>query len=109
MIPGYKDKVHRDTPVERLQGSVERVTQAWAEQKVIREFMVFLQSHGAGTARAASIYKTYGDQAVSLSVNGKVTVITGCPGVGKTTVLKSWRAGTGPSPERSGTRCVRAV
>jgi len=42
----------------------ERVTQAWAEQKVIREIMVFLQSHGVGTARAVRIYKTYGEQAV---------------------------------------------
>ncbi len=42
----------------------ERVTRAWAEQKVIREIMVFLQSHGVGTARAVRIYKTYGDQAV---------------------------------------------
>ncbi len=42
----------------------ERVTQAWAEQKVIREIMVFLQSHGVGMARAVRIYKTYGDQAV---------------------------------------------
>ena len=42
----------------------ERVTEAWAEQKVIREIMVFLQSHGVGTARAVRIYKTYGDQAV---------------------------------------------
>lgn len=42
----------------------ERVTNAWAEQKVIREIMVFLQSHGVGTARAVRIYKTYGDKAV---------------------------------------------
>ena len=42
----------------------QRVTQAWAEQKVVREIMVFLQSHGVGTARAVRIYKTYGDQAV---------------------------------------------
>jgi exodeoxyribonuclease V alpha subunit len=41
-----------------------RVTSAWAEQKVVREIMVFLQSHGVGTARAVRIYKTYGDQAV---------------------------------------------
>jgi len=41
-----------------------RVTEAWAEQKVIREIMVFLQSHGVGTARAVRIYKTYGDEAV---------------------------------------------
>jgi len=42
----------------------ERVTKAWAEQKVVREIMVFLQSHGVGTARAVRIYKTYGDSAV---------------------------------------------
>jgi exodeoxyribonuclease V alpha subunit len=42
----------------------QRVTAAWAEQKVIRSIMVFLQSHGVGTARAVRIYKTYGDAAL---------------------------------------------
>ena len=46
------------------QKRLERVTSAWAEQKVIREIMVFLQSHGLGTARAVRIYKTYGDEAI---------------------------------------------
>ena len=41
-----------------------RVTSAWAEQKVIREIMVFLQSHGLGTSRTVRIYKTYGDEAI---------------------------------------------
>ncbi len=40
------------------------VTGAWAEQKVIREIMVFLQSHGVGTSRSVRIYKTYGEQAI---------------------------------------------
>lgn len=44
---------------------MERVTGAWAEQKVIREIMVFLQSHGVGTSRSVRIYKTYGDQAIA--------------------------------------------
>lgn len=43
---------------------MEKVTGAWAEQKVIREIMVFLQSHGVGTARAVRIFKTYGDEAI---------------------------------------------
>ncbi len=43
---------------------LERVTGAWAEQKVIREIMVFLQSHGVGTSRSVRIYKTYGEQAI---------------------------------------------
>ncbi|CAM4435898.1 MAG: ATP-dependent RecD-like DNA helicase [Legionellaceae bacterium] len=42
----------------------EKVVSAWAEQKVIRTIMVFLQSHGVGTARAVRIYKTYGDDAI---------------------------------------------
>src|SRR6201996_8193031 len=42
----------------------QRITAAWAEQKVVREIMVFLHSHGVGTARAVRIYKTYGADAV---------------------------------------------
>ena len=30
----------------------ERITSAWDEQKVVREVMIFLHSHGVGTARA---------------------------------------------------------
>src|SRR5260370_2502460 len=41
-----------------------RITVAWAEQKVVREIMVFLHSHGVGTARAVRIFKTYGADAV---------------------------------------------
>ncbi len=43
----------------------QRVTRAWAEQRVVRDIMVFLQSHGVGTARAVRIYKTYGDEAIA--------------------------------------------
>jgi exodeoxyribonuclease V alpha subunit len=41
-----------------------RVVEAWSTQKAIRSIMVFLQSHGVGTARAVRIYKTYGDGAI---------------------------------------------
>jgi exodeoxyribonuclease V alpha subunit len=41
-----------------------RIKEAWAEQKVIREIMVFLHSHGVSTSRAVRIYKTYGDSAI---------------------------------------------
>jgi exodeoxyribonuclease V alpha subunit len=42
----------------------KRITQAWEEQKSVREIMVFLHSHGVGTSRAFRIYKTYGDEAL---------------------------------------------
>ena len=41
-----------------------QVVAAWAEQKAIREIMVFLQSHGVGSARAVRIHRLYGDEAV---------------------------------------------
>jgi exodeoxyribonuclease V alpha subunit len=43
---------------------METVASAWVEQKAIREIMVFLQSHGLGTARAVRIYKSYGNEAI---------------------------------------------
>ncbi|HBA89219.1 MAG TPA: ATP-dependent RecD-like DNA helicase [Geobacter sp.] len=43
---------------------MELVSSAWVEQKAIREIMVFLQSHGLGTARAVRIYKSYGNEAI---------------------------------------------
>src|SRR6266571_9385551 len=43
----------------------QRVIDAWSAQKIIREIMVFLHSHGVGTARAVRIYKTYGSEAIT--------------------------------------------
>jgi len=37
---------------------------AWAEQKVVREIMLFLHSNGVSTSRAVRIYKTYGENAI---------------------------------------------
>jgi exodeoxyribonuclease V alpha subunit len=45
---------------------LSRITVGWSEQKAIREIMVFLQSHGVGTARSVRIFKTYGADAVPL-------------------------------------------
>ncbi|MGP1925096.1 MAG: SF1B family DNA helicase RecD2, partial [Arsenophonus sp. NEOnobi-MAG3] len=42
----------------------QKISSALAEQKVVREIMVFLQSHGIGTSRAIRIYKTYGESAI---------------------------------------------
>jgi exodeoxyribonuclease V alpha subunit len=44
----------------------ERITAGWADQKIIREIMLFLHSNGVGTSRAVRIYKTYGVDAVRL-------------------------------------------
>ena len=43
----------------------KRIKEAWGEQKVIRQIMVFLHSNGVSTSRAVRIYKTYGEDAIS--------------------------------------------
>ncbi len=42
----------------------QRIKEAWNEQKIIREIMLFLHSNGVGTSRAVRIYKTYGADAI---------------------------------------------
>ena len=44
----------------------ERIVAGWAEQKVVREIMLFLHTHGVGTSRSVRIYKTYGAEAVAI-------------------------------------------
>ena len=44
----------------------KRIVSGWADQKVIREIMVFLHSHGVSTSRAVRIFKTYGNEAIAL-------------------------------------------
>ena len=44
----------------------ESIVAAWADQKAIREIMIFLHSHGVGTLRAVRIFKTYGADAIRL-------------------------------------------
>src|SRR5262249_42089491 len=41
-----------------------RIIAGWAEQKAVREIMLFLHANGVGTSRAVRIYKTYGSEAV---------------------------------------------
>ena len=43
---------------------VERIRKSWAEQKEIRNIMVFLQGHNVSTAHATKIWKTYGNDSI---------------------------------------------
>jgi exodeoxyribonuclease V alpha subunit len=43
-----------------------QIVAGWAEQKVIREIMLFLHTHGVSTSRAVRIYRTYGNDALQV-------------------------------------------
>jgi exodeoxyribonuclease V alpha subunit len=61
---------------------IQRIRESWQEQKAVRSIMIFLQSHGVGTARALRIYKTYGSQAIDLVRSNPYRLATDIWGVG---------------------------
>ena len=60
----------------------ERIVAAWAEQKMVREIMVFLHSHGVGTARAVRIFKTYGADAIQVMSENPYRLARDIHGIG---------------------------
>jgi exodeoxyribonuclease V alpha subunit len=59
-----------------------KIKAAWAEQKVVREIMVFLHSHGVSTSRALRIYKTYGENAIETVRADPYTLAKDIQGIG---------------------------
>jgi len=59
-----------------------KITAGWADQKVIREIMVFLHQHGVGTARAVRIFKTYGTDAIQVMSENPYRLARDIRGIG---------------------------
>src|SRR5579872_6300035 len=55
---------------------------AWAEQKAVREIMIFLHSHGVGAARAVRIYKTYGADSIQVMTENPYRLARDIRGIG---------------------------
>lgn len=80
-----------------------RIKAAWTEGKAVREIMVFLHAHGAGSSRAVRIYKTYGERAVETVRADPYRLARDVPGIGfKTADGIAQRLGFAPdSPLRA--------
>jgi exodeoxyribonuclease V alpha subunit len=89
------------------------IAAAWAEQKAIKEVMIFLQGVGVSTSLAVRIYKKYGDASVSVVRHEPYRLAADVWGIGfKTADVIAAAVGIAPdSPERimpdSPTRCPR--
>src|SRR4028119_683872 len=59
-----------------------RIVSGWAEQKAVREIMIFLHSHGVGTARAVRIFKTYGYEAIQVMTEDPYRLAKDVRGIG---------------------------
>ncbi len=75
--PGKLKEVDGIGPVR-----AKRIAAGWADQKAIREIMLFLQSHGVAASRALRIYKTYGIKAISLMMENPYCLARDIKGIG---------------------------
>jgi exodeoxyribonuclease V alpha subunit len=81
------------------------ILSAWSEQKAVREIMVFLHSHGVGTARAVRIFKTYGSDAIQVMSENPYRLARDIRGIGfKTADVIAMKLGI----EKTATIRVRA-
>ncbi len=80
VIEAEPDRLREVTGIGQVRA--KRITDAWAEQKIVREIMVFLHSHAVGTARAVRIYKTYGADAVQVMTENPYRLARDIRGIG---------------------------
>lgn len=59
-----------------------RIVSGWAEQKAVREIMLFLHAHGVGTARAVRIFRTYGYDAITVMTEDPYRLARDIRGIG---------------------------
>jgi exodeoxyribonuclease V alpha subunit len=59
-----------------------KIAAGWAEQKAVRDIMVFLHSHGVGTSRAVRIFKTYGHDAIQVMTENPYRLARDIRGIG---------------------------
>jgi exodeoxyribonuclease V alpha subunit len=67
---------------------ITMIQKAWAEQKEIREVMLFLQSHGVSSGYGAKIYKQYGNEAIKVVQENPYRLATDIFGIGFITADK---------------------
>ena len=80
IIEAEPDRLREVTGIGAVRA--KRITEAWADQKIVREIMVFLHSHGVGTARAVRIFKTYGADAVQVMTENPYRLARDIRGIG---------------------------
>jgi exodeoxyribonuclease V alpha subunit len=83
-----------------------KIVAGWAEQKAVREIMIFLHAHGVGTARAVRIFKTYGHEAIKVMTEDPYRLARDVRGIGFRTAdaiaAKLGLAKTAPQRLRAG-------
>jgi exodeoxyribonuclease V alpha subunit len=78
-----EEEIEKLTEVEGIgKKRVEMIRKAWADQKEIRQVMLFLQSHGVSSGYATKIFKTYGNDAIEVVQENPYRLATDIFGIG---------------------------
>jgi exodeoxyribonuclease V alpha subunit len=67
---------------------IQMIKKAWADQKEIREVMIFLQSHGVSSGYATKIFKQYGNESIKVVTENPYRLATDIFGIGFVTADK---------------------
>lgn len=67
---------------------ISMISRAWEEQRLVKDIMLFLHSHGISTNLAVRIYKQYGDQAINVVTSDPYRLATDIYGIGFKTADK---------------------
>jgi exodeoxyribonuclease V alpha subunit len=83
---------HRPNDLVRVEGlgpkRVEMIKKAWADQKEIRDVMIFLQAHDVGAGYAAKIFRQYRNSSISIVTGNPYRLATDIFGIGFNTADK---------------------
>ena len=80
VIEQAPDRLHEINGIGPLRAAA--IIAAWAEQKAVREIMVFLHSHSVSTARAVRIFKAYGSDAIKVMTENPYRLARDIRGIG---------------------------
>jgi exodeoxyribonuclease V alpha subunit len=77
---------HEPKRLRRVEGIGQHrcalIIKGWAEQKAIREIMLFLHQYGISTSRAVRIYKTFGNEAIGIITQNPYILARKIKGIG---------------------------
>lgn len=78
-----ESNIERLAEVEGIgQKRIETISDAWEDQREIRDVMIFLQSHGVGSGYAAKIFKKYGKRSIAVVKENPYRLATDIFGIG---------------------------
>ncbi len=80
VIEREPDKLRRVPGIGR--GLARRISEAWQEQRAVRDIMLFLHSHGLSPLRAARIFDAYGERAIEVVSANPYRLVQDIRGIG---------------------------